>query len=288
MNALTKRFLAVAASAIAMTSTAFAQGAAPACEPAKLAQKYPSLVGKTFKIGVDPQTPPYVMRDAKDFNKLVGFDVDLSREVLECAGIKFEFFIGGWSGMLPALNAGQIDLFWDDLYYTAERAKQVNYVTYMQAGTGALTQVGNPKKIASMDTLCGTTVAVGVGTVEDPQVRAADEKCKAGGKPAINIMTFPDVAAGTRLIQSARADTMLYDLGLIDSLVKDQPKLYSRGFSVLSGLAIGVAMSKQNKDLMNAVYDGMRVMQSTGRQKALFLKYGLDSALQVSAEIKTQ
>ena len=81
---------------------------------------------------------------------------------------------------------------------------------------------------------------------------------------------------------------MLYDLGLIDSLVKDQPKLYSRGFSVLSGLAIGVAMSKQNKDLMNAVYDGMRVMQSTGRQKALFLKYGLDSALQVSAEIKTQ
>lgn len=276
------------AATLLFSNALMAQTGSTACEPAKLAQKYPTLVGKTIKIGVDPQTPPYIMRDAKDFNKLVGFDADLSREVLDCAGIKHEFFIGGWGGLLPALNAGQIDLFWDDLYYTAERAKQVNFVTYMQAGTGALTQPGNPKKITSMDTLCGTTAAVGVGTVEDPQVRAADEKCKSSGKPGINIMTFPDVAAGTRLVQTGRADVFLYDLGLIDSLVKDQPKMYSRGFAVLSGMAIGAAMSKQNKDLLNAVIDGMRIMQSSGKQKAIFEKYGLDPSLQIAAEVKTQ
>ncbi len=276
------------AATLLFSNALMAQTGSTACEPAKLAQKYPTLVGKTIKIGVDPQTPPYIMRDAKDFNKLVGFDADLSREVLDCAGIKHEFFIGGWGGLLPALNAGQIDLFWDDLYYTAERAKQVNFVTYMQAGTGALTQPGNPKKITSMDTLCGTTAAVGVGTVEDPQVRAANEKCKSSGKPGINIMTFPDVAAGTRLVQTGRADVFLYDLGLIDSLVKDQPKMYSRGFAVLSGMAIGAAMSKQNKDLLNAVIDGMRVMQSSGKQKAIFEKYGLDPSLQIAAEVKTQ
>jgi polar amino acid transport system substrate-binding protein len=276
------------AATLLFSNALMAQTGSTACEPAKLAQKYPTLVGKTIKIGVDPQTPPYIMRDAKDFNKLVGFDADLSRAVLDCAGIKHEFFIGGWGGLLPALNAGQIDLFWDDLYYTAERAKQVNFVTYMQAGTGALTQPGNPKKITSMDTLCGTTAAVGVGTVEDPQVRAADEKCKSSGKPGINIMTFPDVAAGTRLVQTGRADVFLYDLGLIDSLVKDQPKMYSRGFAVLSGMAIGAAMSKQNKDLLNAVIDGMRVMQSSGKQKAIFEKYGLDPSLEIAAEVKTQ
>ena len=276
------------AATLLFSNALMAQTGSTACEPAKLAQKYPTLVGKTIKIGVDPQTPPYIMRDPKDFNKLVGFDADLSREVLDCAGIKHEFFIGGWGGLLPALNAGQIDLFWDDLYYTAERAKQVNFVTYMQAGTGALTQPGNPKKITSMDTLCGTTAAVGVGTVEDPQVRAADQKCKSSGKPGINIMTFPDVAAGTRLVQTGRADVFLYDLGLIDSLVKDQPKMYSRGFAVLSGMAIGAAMSKQNKDLLNAVIDGMRVMQSSGKQKAIFEKYGLDPSLQIAAEVKTQ
>jgi polar amino acid transport system substrate-binding protein len=259
-----------------------------ACEPAKLAQKYPSLVGKTLKIGVDAQTPPYVMRDPKQFNNLIGFDADLAREVFDCAGIKYEFFVGGWSGLLPALNAKQIDVFWNDLYYTAERAKQVNFVTYMQAGTGALVAAGNPKKITGFDQLCGTTVAVGVGTVEEPRARAEDGKCKAAGKPGVTVMVFPDVAAGTRLVQSGRADAMLYDLALIDSLAKDNPTVYARGFKVLSGLSIGVAVSKDATDLLNAVRDGLLVAQSTSRQKAIFQKYTIDPDLQVPAEVKTR
>ena len=82
------------------------------------------LVGKTVKIGADPQTPPYVYRDAKDFDKVIGFDADLARAVLDCGGIKYEFFLGGWSGLLPAVMAGQIDIMWDALYYTSERAKR--------------------------------------------------------------------------------------------------------------------------------------------------------------------
>ena len=42
------------------------------CEPDKLATKYPSLVGKTIKIGTDGETPPYAMRDSKDFSQLIG------------------------------------------------------------------------------------------------------------------------------------------------------------------------------------------------------------------------
>ena len=38
---------------------------APKCEPGKLAAKYPSLAGKTIKIGTDGETPPYAMRDPK-------------------------------------------------------------------------------------------------------------------------------------------------------------------------------------------------------------------------------
>jgi polar amino acid transport system substrate-binding protein len=272
--------------ALAASLPAFAQNV---CEPAKLAQKYPSLVGKTLKIGVDAQTPPYVMRDPKEFSKLIGFDADLARQVFDCAGIKYEFFVGGWSGLLPALNAKQIDVFWNNLYYTADRAKQVNFVTYMQAGTGALAAAGNPKKITGFDaTLCGTTVAVGVGTVEEPQVRAEDAKCKAAGKPGVNVMVFPDVAAGTRLVQSGRADAMLYDLALIDALVKQNPETYSRAFKVLSGLNIGVAVSKDSTDLLNAVRDGLLTAQATQKQKAIFEKYTIDPDLQVAAEVKTR
>jgi len=284
MRALARTLAALAG--LTIGGTALAQ--APSCEPGKLAQKYPSLAGKTLKIGVDAQTPPYVMRDAKQFSNLIGFDADLARFVFDCAGIKYEFFVGGWSGLLPALNAKQIDVFWNNLYYTAERAKQVNYVTYMRAGTGALAAQGNPKKIGGMDQLCGTTVAVGVGTVEEPQVKAEDGKCKAAGKAGVTLMVFPDVAAGTRLVQSGRADVMLYDLALIDALVKDNPKVYSRAFRVLSDMTIGVAVSKDAADLLNAIRDGLGIAQSTGKQKEIFQKYTIDPDLQVTAEVKTR
>src|ERR1700722_12078557 len=49
------------------------------CEPDKLATKYPSLVGKTIKIGTDGETPPYAMRDPKDFSQLIGLDTEIAQ-----------------------------------------------------------------------------------------------------------------------------------------------------------------------------------------------------------------
>ena len=61
------------------------------CEPDKLAAKYPSLAGKTLKIGTDPETPPYAMRDPKDFSHLVGFDTELAEATFKCIGVPIEF-----------------------------------------------------------------------------------------------------------------------------------------------------------------------------------------------------
>src|ERR1700738_3691229 len=58
-----------------------------ACEPAKLATKYPGLAGKTIKIGQDGESVPFSMRDPKDFSKLVGLDADLAHAAFYCIGI---------------------------------------------------------------------------------------------------------------------------------------------------------------------------------------------------------
>jgi polar amino acid transport system substrate-binding protein len=273
----------------AATGLLIAAGAhAQSCEPGKVAQKYPSLAGKTIKIGVDPESPPYVFRDSKDFNTLIGADADMARAVFACAGLKTEFFSGGWSGLLPALNAGQIDVMWDLLYYTPERAKQTSFATYMQAGTGGLVQVGNPKHIDDIEKLCGMTVAAGVGTTEETMARGQAAKCKAEGKPDVTIMTFPDIASGARLIASHRADAMMYDLALVDGLAKQNPELYQRGFKVLSGMKIGVGIKKGNDDLIAAVSDGLKAMQANQTQKKIFVKYGVDPTLEAPTTLLTQ
>jgi polar amino acid transport system substrate-binding protein len=278
------RLLLCAAAYLVLIGAAHAQS----CEPEKVAQKYPALAGKTIKIGVDPESPPYVFRDEKDFNNLVGADADLARAVFACAGLKTEFFAGGWSGLLPALNAGQIDVMWDLLYYTPERAKQTSFATYMQAGTGGLVEIGNPKKIDDIGKICGMTVAAGVGTVEETMARAQAAKCKAAGKPETTIMTFPDIASGARLVASHRADAMMYDLSLVDGLAKKNPQLYMRGFMLLSGMKIGVGIKKGNNELIAVVSDGLKAMQATGKQKAIFQKYGIDPTLEAPTTLLTQ
>lgn len=279
--------------ALAVTSV-FSAGAiqsanaGPACEPDKLAEKYPSLAGKTLKIGGDPQTPPFVMRDPADFNNMIGFDADLAKAVMDCHGIKYEWFLAGWSGILPAVVAEQADVFWDNLYYTPERAKQVDYVLYMQAATGALAQANNTKDIKGYEDFCGNRVAVGVGTVEEPQVRKQDEKCKAEGKAGIEILTYPDVAAAIRLVSDERTDIVLYDLTVVDEQVKKDPSKFKRAFMMLSGFNIGTAVKNDNKDLNQAIFDGLQIMQENGKQAELMTKYGLDPAMIVKAEIKTE
>ena len=272
--------------ALVLAALLAAPALAQQCEPDMVAEKYPGIAGQTLKVGADPQTPPYVFRDAEDFNQVIGFDADLARYVLEeCAGVAIEWQLGGWSGLLPAVVAGQIDAMWDNLYYTAERAEQADYVIYMQAGTGAVTQAGNPKGIGGFEDLCGNGVAVGLGTVEEAAMREQSENCLSEGKGPVDIKTYPDVAAGTRLVKNERTDIMLTDLGLADKLVGDAPEVYARAFKILSGFKIGVAVKNGNEDLLRAISDGIVVAQANGTQEALFRKYGMDPDLELPTEI---
>jgi polar amino acid transport system substrate-binding protein len=118
--------------------------------------------------------------------------------------------------------------------------------------------------------------------------RKQDAACKAEGKPAMTIMTYPDMASGIRLLQSGRADIMMTDLAVVDQLAAENPKSYQRAYMILSGMTIGAAVKKGNTDLLKAIDDGLQVMQAEGKEKAIFAKYKIDPSLQVTAEIKTE
>ena len=148
-----------------------AQADAGKCEPDKLATKYPGLAGKTIRIGQDGESPPYSYRDPNNFDNLIGLDADMARAAFACIGVPVEFKTGAWSGLLPAVIAGQLDVMWDTLYYTPERAKSVDFVSYMIAATGGLVAKGNPKSIKSLDDVCGK------------RATAWSRDCRGGGVP---------------------------------------------------------------------------------------------------------
>jgi len=185
-------FRATAAALIGWSFAVPLARAADKCEPAALAAKYPSLAGKTIKVAQDPQGPPYAFRGPEDFDKRVGLDAELVRASFGCIGVPFEFKTGSWSGLLPSVIAGQADLMWSNLYYTSQRAEQVDFLTFLLAATRGIVRKGNPKNIHSLDDACGVRAAAGLGTVEYAMFSGLSDKCVAAGKPPLEIVTYPD------------------------------------------------------------------------------------------------
>jgi polar amino acid transport system substrate-binding protein len=273
---------------ILLLATLPARAEAPRCEPAKVAAKYPSLAGKTLRIGQDGESPPFSSRDPKDFEHLIGLDTDLARAVFACAGVKITFHTGSWSGLLPALMAGQIDAMWDTLLYTPARAEKVDFVAYMASATGMLVPAGNPKKLHGLADLCGVTATAGLGTTQEAQLREASAACTKGGKPAIQIITSSDIPSGMRLVENGRADVMSTNKFLAATMVQKNPGAFAEAFDIRTNALIAVGTPKGASDLENAVRDGLAVLRADGTEKQIFERYGVDYSLALDPEIRTK
>ena len=121
---------------------------------------------------------------------LTGSDVDLTKAVFACEGLKIEVTPGAWSGLMPAVVSGQIDVM-PYLYFNPKRAQQVDFVLYQKAGTGALVAKGNPTKIKSNDDLCGKRVATLQASVEEALAHEVAADLHEGRTRAgVEIMTY--------------------------------------------------------------------------------------------------
>jgi len=264
-----------------------AAAADPTCQPDQLATKYPSLVGKTIKVGTDPETPPYTMRDPDNFEHLIGFDTELAETAFKCIGAPIEFKVGSWSGQLPAVANGQTDIMWDTLYYTPERAQQMDFVIYFTAATGGLVAKGNPKKITSLDldAVCGIRAAAALGSVEEKTFHDISDKCTAAGKDPIEIFVAPDLTAGYRAIMNDRADLYLINFGAASQMIAQNPDALEMGFKIETGIKVGVGVNKDEKELAKAIADAMMAMRADGSEKAVYDKYNIDYSLALPIEI---
>ena len=261
--------------------------ATPACEPDKLATKYPKLVGKTIKIGQDGESRPFSFRDPKDFNHLIGLDADVARAVFACAGVPIEFSTGSWSGLIPAAMSGQIDVMWDTLLYTPERAKKLDFVAYMNSATGFMVVKGNPKKIKSLDDLCGFTATANLGTTQEAMLREASAKCTAAGKKPVDVITSTDMPSGTRLVQNARADALATNKFYGDALAETNKEV-EMAFGVVTNARIASGTAKGNDDLVKLMFDGITVLRANGELKKIYETYKVDYSLVTDPEILTK
>jgi polar amino acid transport system substrate-binding protein len=254
------------------------------CEPGKVATRYPSLAGKTIVVGQDGVSLPFSYHDPENPDHLLGADTDYARAVFACIGVPVTFQVGAWSGLLPAVAAGRIDVMWDTLYYTAERAQKIDFVLYSLASDTAVLRKGNPKNIQSLADLCGVRAVAGLGTVEALLLINLNQKCTDSGKPPIEINTFQDRPSAWQMIETNRADVVLSSSAMGAAAAAERPNMET-GFNFLPDIKVGAGVAKGRTELQQAIADGMAATLATGQVAKMYTSYKLDPKLLIPPEI---
>jgi len=80
---------------------------------------------KELIVGLDDNFPPMGFRDKS--GQIVGFDIDMAKEVGKRLGVKVTFKPVEWDGIILSLNNKDIDVIWNGLTITDKRKEQISF-----------------------------------------------------------------------------------------------------------------------------------------------------------------
>lgn len=228
--------------AVALLSLSHASAATP-----------PTLTKGVLKIGMEGTYPPFTYKDAA--GNLTGFDVDIAKAVAAKLGLKPEFVLTEWSGILAGLQANKYDVIVNQVAITPERQKTIAFSTpYVYSTPQIIVKKAgtfNPKTLADLK---GRRVGSSLGSNYEAQLKAA------GG---INVVTYPGAAEVLADLAAGRIDAGYNDKLLVNYLIKSQ-NLPIRGAGTGQPDSMGIAMKKNNVALKAAIDKALLQIKADG------------------------
>ncbi len=208
---------------------------------------------------------------------IIGMDADFSAAFGAVMGVKWVDVDATFDTIIAGLKAGKFDVGNSSFTVTTKREKQVNFVTYFQAGEGYYVEKSSSLKLAgSLLALCGRTVSVETGTTEQTDANSAAALCtKAKMKPD-TVFAFSTQNEANLAISSGRAQ-----IGFADSQVAGYIVEQSHGQFKLDGPAFGVApygfaFAKTSK-LDIATLAAVKVLIKDGIYAKILDKWGIQA-----------
>jgi polar amino acid transport system substrate-binding protein len=155
-------------------------------------------------VGTAASMPPLNMT-TKD-GRIIGLDIDLANYLADSADVKLRIEKMLFKDLLPALEAGKVDMVISGMTITAERNARVAFVgPYYISGKGVLTSVATLASITSPDDLDKKDFKITAleGSTSERFVKI--QMPEAIYKPA------PDYDAGVKMVIDGTVDAMIAD-----------------------------------------------------------------------------
>ncbi len=203
--------------------------------------------------------------------KLTGFDIDLIAALSKKLGAEAKPMNMEFKGLIPALQGGRIDLINSAMYINEQRAAQVEFIPYLRIGSLVMVQAANPAKITGRDnSLCGKTIAVTLGGIQESYARQDDKRCRDGGLAGITVMTLPTAQDSALTLRQGRADVLFNSTPGAVELMDKLPGVYAMvGSEFESNTQIGMAVRKGDTAMKAAIEAALKEIVADGTYKTL-------------------
>jgi polar amino acid transport system substrate-binding protein len=225
-----------------------------------------------IKIGTDPSYAPNEFL-AADGKTVQGFDVDLFDAVAAKFGVKTQWEPSKFPSIIAGVNGKKYDMGSSSFTINDERMKQVEMVSYFNAGTQWATQPGNPKGV-DPDNACGKNIAVQTGTVQETDdLPPRQKKC---GSNKINILSYSQQAEAASAVVSGKADAMLADSPIVAYAVKQSGQKMEALGDIYDAAPYGYVLPKGETEFGEAIVEALKQLETEGAYKSLLEKWGVE------------
>lgn len=135
-----------------------------ACGPKQPANDLEAILQKEkMVVGTSADWPPYESVDAS--GEIVGYDMDIIREIGKRLGIEVEVQDIGFDGLIAALQEGKVDVVISSMQYTEERDQQVDFSDgYHQPKEALIVRQGSDIALEQKEDIVDYSVCVVKGT----------------------------------------------------------------------------------------------------------------------------
>jgi polar amino acid transport system substrate-binding protein len=219
---------------------------------------------------------------ASNHTTIIGFDADLGKALATTLGLKFVPKNVTFDNIIPRLLSRVVDVGNSSFTDNTTREKQVNFVDYFVAGEAFYVKKSSTLTLNTLAALCGHSVAVEAGTVEQTDAKTQSNKCASSAK--ISVVAYPTQSAANSAVSSGRQQA-----GFADSQVAGYIVTQSHGAFRLAGRAInvapyGIALSKKTT-FDKAIEAAMNVLIKNGVYASILKHWGVQAGAVKAAKI---
>ncbi len=209
----------------------------------------------TIKVGMDIFVP-WAMKDKK--GELIGFEIDVAKQLAKDMGVKIEFVPTKWSGIIPALVSGKFDVIIGGMTATPKRNMKINFTNpYYYTVQGLL---ANKKKAKGFE----------LEDFNSPDVMIAARLGSTGAVaaklafPKANLRLFDDEPSAVQEVKNGRVHAMVSSQPLPKQMASDFPETMVSHEDDLMKEPMCFGLRKGDVDTLNFFNNWIEITKSKG------------------------